>query len=29
VVICTHDPELAAGCHRQLELTNGRVSFSR
>jgi ABC-type lipoprotein export system ATPase subunit len=29
VVICTHDPELAAGCHRQLELTNGRVTFSR
>jgi putative ABC transport system ATP-binding protein len=29
VVLCTHDPELAAGCHRQLELTNGRVTFSR
>jgi len=29
VVICTHDPELAAGCHRQIELTNGSVSFRR
>jgi ABC-type lipoprotein export system ATPase subunit len=29
VVLCTHDPELAAACHRQLELTNGRVSASR
>jgi putative ABC transport system ATP-binding protein len=29
VVICTHDPELAAGCHHQIELTNGSVSFSR
>jgi putative ABC transport system ATP-binding protein len=29
VVICTHDPELAAGCHRELQLTNGRVTASR
>ena len=29
VVICTHDPDLAAGCHHQIELTNGSVSFSR
>jgi ABC-type lipoprotein export system ATPase subunit len=29
VVICTHDPDLAAGCQQQIQLTNGRVSFSR
>ena len=29
VVLCTHDPELAASCHRQIELTNGRVTASR
>jgi ABC-type lipoprotein export system ATPase subunit len=29
VVICTHDPEVAARCHRQIELTNGRLTSSR
>ncbi len=29
VVICTHDPEVAARCHRQIELTNGRLIGSR
>ena len=29
VVICTHDPEVAARCHRQIELTNGRLTASR
>jgi len=29
VVICTHDPEVAARCHRQIELTNGRLTGSR
>jgi putative ABC transport system ATP-binding protein len=29
VVICTHDAEVAARCHRQIELTNGRVTSSR
>ncbi|MGI8666387.1 MAG: ABC transporter ATP-binding protein, partial [Jatrophihabitans sp.] len=29
VVICTHDPDLAAGCHREIQLTNGRVTASR
>ncbi len=29
VVICTHDPGLAADCHRQIQLTNGVVTFSR
>jgi putative ABC transport system ATP-binding protein len=29
VVICTHDPEVAARCHRQIELTNGRLTNSR
>jgi len=29
VVLCTHDPELAAACHRQLELTNGVVTGRR
>jgi putative ABC transport system ATP-binding protein len=29
VVICTHDPDVAARCHRQIELTNGRLTGSR
>jgi ABC-type lipoprotein export system ATPase subunit len=29
VVICTHDAEVAARCHRQIELTNGRLTSSR
>ena len=29
VVVCTHDPEVAARCHRQVELTNGRLTSSR
>jgi predicted ABC-type transport system involved in lysophospholipase L1 biosynthesis ATPase subunit len=29
VVICTHDPDVAARCHRQIELTNGRLTSSR
>jgi len=29
VVICTHDPDVAARCHRQIELTNGRLTASR
>ena len=29
VVLCTHDPELAAACHRQLQLTNGVVTGRR
>ncbi len=29
VVICPHDPEVAARCHRQIELTNGRLTGSR
>jgi ABC-type lipoprotein export system ATPase subunit len=29
VILCTHDPELAAACHRQLQLANGRVIASR
>jgi ABC-type lipoprotein export system ATPase subunit len=29
VVICTHDVEVAARCHRQIELTNGRLTSSR
>ena len=29
VVICTHDAEVAARCHRQIELTNGRLTGSR
>jgi ABC-type lipoprotein export system ATPase subunit len=29
VVICTHDPDVAARCHRQVELTNGRLTGSR
>jgi putative ABC transport system ATP-binding protein len=29
VVICTHDLEVAARCHRQVELTNGRLTSSR
>ena len=26
VVLCTHDPELAASCHREIQLTNGTVT---
>ncbi|MEO7263042.1 MAG: ATP-binding cassette domain-containing protein [Jatrophihabitantaceae bacterium] len=29
VVICTHDAEVAERCHRQIELTNGRLTSSR
>ena len=29
VVICTHDPDVADRCHRQIELTNGRLTSSR
>ena len=29
VVICTHDPDVAVRCHRQIELTNGRLTSSR
>src|SRR4051794_2893903 len=29
VVLCTHDPELAAGCHREIQLTNGTVTGRR
>ncbi|MDQ1721746.1 MAG: hypothetical protein QOI26_1480 [Pseudonocardiales bacterium] len=29
VVICTHDAEVSARCHRQIELTNGRLTSSR
>ncbi len=29
VVLCTHDPELAAACHRQLQLTSGVVTGRR
>jgi putative ABC transport system ATP-binding protein len=29
VVLCTHDPELAAGCHREIQLTNGTVTARR
>ncbi len=29
VVICTHDPDVAARCHRQIQLVNGRLSGSR
>jgi putative ABC transport system ATP-binding protein len=29
VVLCTHDPELAAGCHREIRLTNGTVTGRR
>jgi ABC-type lipoprotein export system ATPase subunit len=29
VVICTHDAEVSARCHRQIELTNGRLASSR
>jgi len=29
VVICTHDPDVATRCHRQIELTNGRLTGSR
>jgi ABC-type lipoprotein export system ATPase subunit len=29
VVLCTHDPDVAARCHRQVQLTNGRLSGSR
>jgi putative ABC transport system ATP-binding protein len=29
VVVCTHDREVAARCHRQIELTNGRLTSSR
>jgi ABC-type lipoprotein export system ATPase subunit len=29
VVICTHDPDVAARCHRQIELTNGQLTSSR
>ncbi len=29
VVICTHDPELAAACHREIQLTNGTITASR
>ena len=29
VVICTHDAEVAARCHHQIELTNGRLTSSR
>ena len=29
VVLCTHDPELAASCHREIRLTNGTVTGRR
>jgi predicted ABC-type transport system involved in lysophospholipase L1 biosynthesis ATPase subunit len=29
VVICTHDLDVATRCHRQIELTNGRLTSSR
>ena len=29
VVLCTHDPELAASCHREIRLTNGAVTARR
>jgi len=29
VVLCTHDPELAAGCHREIQLTNGKITGRR
>ena len=29
VVLCTHDPELAASCHREIRLTNGTVTARR
>ena len=29
VVLCTHDPELAAGCTRQIRLTNGVITERR
>ncbi|HTZ44787.1 MAG TPA: ATP-binding cassette domain-containing protein [Jatrophihabitans sp.] len=29
VVLCTHDPELAAACHREIRLTNGTITGSR
>jgi putative ABC transport system ATP-binding protein len=29
VVLCTHDPELAGSCHRQVQLTNGVVTGRR
>jgi putative ABC transport system ATP-binding protein len=29
VVLCTHDLEVAARAHRQIELTNGRLTGSR
>ena len=29
VVICTHDPEVAARCHREIQLTSGRLSGGR
>jgi ABC-type lipoprotein export system ATPase subunit len=29
VVLCTHDPELAASCHAEIQLTNGAVTGRR
>ena len=29
VVLCTHDPELASSCHREIHLTNGTVTARR
>ena len=29
VVLCTHDPELAAACHHEIRLTNGVITDRR